>query len=110
MTRPESPEPLPAPVVDNHAHLDHTRGGDEPFGDRECDVVRAGGGLSVLPDFLVADELTSGRLIHVLPEWSLPSGGIFTVYPAARFRPRKVTAFVEMLIAAMQHKGSIALA
>jgi len=74
------------------------------------EVVRAGGGLSVLPDFLVADELTSGRLIHVLPEWSLPSGGIFTVYPAARFRPRKVTAFVEMLIAAMQHKGSIALA
>ncbi|CAN7460519.1 LysR family transcriptional regulator [Bosea sp. LjRoot9] len=72
-------------------------------------VVRAGGGLSVLPDFLVADELASGRLIHILPEWSLPSGGIHTVYPAARFRPRKVTAFVEMLIAAEQQKRAIAL-
>jgi DNA-binding transcriptional LysR family regulator len=71
-------------------------------------AVRAGGGLSVLPDFFVADDLTSGRLILALPEWQLPSGGIYTVYPAARFRPRKVTAFVEMLVAAQQHKASIA--
>jgi DNA-binding transcriptional LysR family regulator len=74
------------------------------------EVVRAGGGLSVLPNFLAADELASGQLIHVLPEWSLPSGGIYTVYPAARFRPRKVTAFVEMLIAAVQQKAAIATA
>jgi DNA-binding transcriptional LysR family regulator len=72
------------------------------------EAVRAGGGLSVLPDYLVADELASGRLIQILKEWSLPSGGIHTVYPAARFRPRKVTAFVEMLIASGQRKGSIA--
>ncbi|MEO9903958.1 LysR family transcriptional regulator [Nisaea sp.] len=63
-------------------------------------AVRAGGGLSVLPDFLVADDLASGRLSVALPEWRLPSGGIYSVYPAARFRPTKVTAFVEMLIAA----------
>jgi TatD DNase family protein len=29
--RPPAPEPLPLPVVDNHAHLEHTRRGDEPF-------------------------------------------------------------------------------
>lgn len=57
----------------------------------------AGGGLSVLPDFLVADALQSGTLIQVLPDWSLPLGGIHAVYPAARFRPSKVTAFVAML-------------
>ena len=68
-------------------------------------AVRAGGGLSVLPDFLVAEDLASGRLIHALPEWRLPSGGIHTVYPAARFRPPKVTAFVDMLIAAEQRNG-----
>ena len=65
-------------------------------------AVRAGGGLSVLPDFQVADDLASGRLINALPEWRLPSGGIYTVYPAARFRPPKVTVFVEMLMAAKQ--------
>jgi len=58
----------------------------------------AGGGLSVLPDFQVADHLGSGRLVEVLPEWSLPSGGIHAVDPAARFRPPKVTAFVAMLV------------
>jgi DNA-binding transcriptional LysR family regulator len=69
-------------------------------------AVRAGGGLSVLPDFLVADDLASGRLSRALAEWQLPSGGIYTVYPAARFRPRKVSAFVEMLIAAERKKDS----
>ncbi|MET4257483.1 DNA-binding transcriptional LysR family regulator [Bradyrhizobium sp. S3.12.5] len=57
----------------------------------------AGGGLSVLPDFLVSEHLKAGRLVHVLPSWALPSGGIHVVYPAARFRAPKVTAFVAML-------------
>ncbi|RWO25704.1 MAG: LysR family transcriptional regulator [Mesorhizobium sp.] len=69
-------------------------------------AVRAGAGLSVLPDFLVRDELATGRLVQVLPEWQLPSGGIYTVYPAARFRPPKVTRFVEILVAAEQNVAS----
>jgi TatD DNase family protein len=36
MSRPEAPEPLPYPVVDNHCHLDIQRGQDEPFGVREA--------------------------------------------------------------------------
>lgn len=28
--RPEAPEPLPHPVIDNHCHLDHSRSDDEP--------------------------------------------------------------------------------
>lgn len=63
-------------------------------------AVLEGGGLSVLPDYLVAADLAAGRLRHILPEWQLPSGGVYTVYPATRFRPRKVTAFVDMLLAA----------
>jgi DNA-binding transcriptional LysR family regulator len=59
----------------------------------------AGGGLSVLPDFLVAEPMQSGALVQILPEWSLPSGDIHAVYPAARFRPPKVTAFTDMLTA-----------
>ncbi|RWQ79840.1 MAG: LysR family transcriptional regulator, partial [Mesorhizobium sp.] len=31
-----------------------------------------------------------------------PSGGIYTVHPTARFRPPKVTRFVEILVAAEQ--------
>lgn len=69
-------------------------------------AVRAGGGLSVLPDFLVADDLALGNLARVLPEWRLLSGGIYTVYPAARFRPPKVTRFVEMLIASERQNST----
>ncbi len=61
------------------------------------EAVCLGAGLSVLPDFLIADELAAGRLVQVLPKWRLPSGGIHAVFPAARFLPAKVRAFVERL-------------
>lgn len=61
------------------------------------EAVLQGAGLSVLPDYAVADDILSGRLIHVLPGWTLPSGGIYVVFPTARFRPTKVRAFVDLL-------------
>ena len=61
------------------------------------EAVFQGAGLSVLPDYAVADDLAAGRLIQVLPQWHLPSGGIHAVFPAARFRPAKVRAFVDLL-------------
>ncbi|WP_239508160.1 LysR substrate-binding domain-containing protein, partial [Proteus mirabilis] len=59
----------------------------------------AGGGLSVLPSYLATELIEAGRLVAILPDWSLPAGGIHVVYPTARFRPPKVTAFVAMLVA-----------
>jgi DNA-binding transcriptional LysR family regulator len=61
------------------------------------EAVRQGAGLSVLPDFAVEEDLREGRLVRVLPRWGLPSGGIHAVFPAARFRPAKVRAFVAVL-------------
>ncbi len=60
-------------------------------------AVCQGMGLSVFPDYAVEDDLAAGRLMHVLPQWRLPSGGIHAVFPAARFRPAKVRAFVDLL-------------
>jgi len=62
------------------------------------EAVCQGAGLSVLPDYAVATELAQGRLVQLLPAWTLPGGGIHVVYPAARFRPAKVKRFVDMLI------------
>lgn len=61
------------------------------------EAVRQGAGLSVLPDYVVADDLAAGHLVPVMPAWTLPSGGIHAVFPATRFRPAKVRAFVEVL-------------
>ena len=61
------------------------------------EAVLAGAGLSVLPDYVVAGDLASGRLISLLTDWELPAGGIHAVFPAARFRSAKVRAFVDLL-------------
>jgi DNA-binding transcriptional LysR family regulator len=61
------------------------------------EATLAGAGMSILPDFALSDHIAAGRLVPVLPGWTLPSGSIHAVYPAARFRPPKVTRFVEML-------------
>ena len=60
-------------------------------------AVKLGAGISVLPDYLVAPDLAAGRLHELLPDWHLPVGGIHAVFPPARYRPPKVTAFVEIL-------------
>jgi DNA-binding transcriptional LysR family regulator len=62
------------------------------------EAVREGAGLSVLPDYAVVDDLTTGHLLPVLPHWHLPMGGIHAVFPSARFRPVKVRAFVDVLL------------
>jgi DNA-binding transcriptional LysR family regulator len=61
------------------------------------EAVRHGAGLSVLPDFAVADDLKSGTLIQVLPRLVAAIGGIHAVFPTARFRPAKVKAFVDLM-------------
>lgn len=70
-------------------------------------AVCEGMGLSVLPDFAVEEDIAVGRLIHVLPQWRLPSGGIHAVFPAARFRPAKVRAFVDLLADSEQKRQAL---
>jgi len=61
-------------------------------------AVLGGAGLSVLPDYLVAADVAAGRLCHVRPDWTLRSGGIHALFPPARFRPAKVSRFIELLL------------
>lgn len=71
------------------------------------EAVCQGAGLSVLPDFAIADDLAARRLVQVLPQWRLPSGGIHAVFPAARFRPAKVRAYVDLLAHREQQRQAI---
>ena len=59
--------------------------------------VLAGAGVSVFPDYMLKDDIATGRLVRLMPEWTLPAGGIHAVFPAARFRPAKVRRFIEMM-------------
>jgi DNA-binding transcriptional LysR family regulator len=63
-------------------------------------AVLAGAGVSVLPDYIVEPEVASGRLARLLPDWKLKSGGIYALLPSARFRPAKISRFIEAMSAA----------
>lgn len=57
----------------------------------------AGLGFAILPDFIAAPEIESGRLVSVLDDRILSGAGIFAVYPHRRYLPAKVRVFVDYL-------------
>lgn len=59
--------------------------------------VLAGVGLTLTPTFTVGDDLRSGRLTRVLPEWETPGYSLFVMYPPSRHLAPKVRAFVDFL-------------
>lgn len=50
----------------------------------------AGLGIAELPEFIAAEYLKEGRLVHLLDEWSMTQGGLYFVTPTSRSRPLKV--------------------
>ncbi|MEX3019660.1 LysR family transcriptional regulator [Kluyvera sp. STS39-E] len=50
----------------------------------------AGLGIAELPEFMAAEYLKDGRLVHLLEEWSMTQGGLYFVTPTSRSRPLKV--------------------
>jgi DNA-binding transcriptional LysR family regulator len=61
-------------------------------------AVESGGGFTILPDFAVRSRLESGSLIRLLDNWSLPSGDIQAIMPAARHQ----SAVARMLFSSLQ--------
>jgi DNA-binding transcriptional LysR family regulator len=60
-------------------------------------VVRAGGGVGVLPTFVAAADVASGELVRVLPAWHVWTGTLWVVTPQGGRVPRRVAAFRELL-------------
>lgn len=55
----------------------------------------AGGGLAVLTDFSIREDVAAGRLIRILPKWTLPKAEIHAVFPTARYLSSKVRVFID---------------
>jgi DNA-binding transcriptional LysR family regulator len=68
-----------------------------------ADVLRttalAGGGVILLPTFIVGDDLRAGRLVRLLPDYPPPEQGLHALYPAGRHLSAKVRSFVDFLVA-----------
>jgi DNA-binding transcriptional LysR family regulator len=60
-------------------------------------ALRAGLGLALQPDFMIWDDLESGRLERVLPGWSPPPIALHLVTPPGDPRPARITALIAYL-------------
>jgi len=61
------------------------------------DAVKKGLGIAQLPDYYVADELASGRLIALLPQYQYPYSGVWLVYPKVRQTSPKLQSICDYL-------------
>jgi DNA-binding transcriptional LysR family regulator len=55
-------------------------------------------GIARLPRYLVIDELQSGRLVELLPEWRLPVTPVALVYPSREHLPQRARAFRDFVV------------
>jgi DNA-binding transcriptional LysR family regulator len=67
-----------------------------------ADVLRttaiAGGGVILMPTFIIGDDLRAGRLVRLLPDYPPPEQGLHALYPPGRHLSAKVRSFVDFLV------------
>jgi DNA-binding transcriptional LysR family regulator len=64
------------------------------------DAVLQNMGIACIPDFVVADALTTGQVLKVLPQWEMSGayeGRVFIQYLYSKYLPPKTRAFVNYL-------------
>jgi DNA-binding transcriptional LysR family regulator len=66
-------------------------------GDAMLPALRAGLGVARLPDFLVSEELATGRLESVLDDWAIGAAGLHLLTPPGTLRPARVEALIDFL-------------
>jgi DNA-binding transcriptional LysR family regulator len=67
-------------------------------GDAMMPALIDGIGLGILPEFILRDALAAGRLERILPDWSLPSGGVYWVTPPGGPQPKRVEVLADFLV------------
>ena len=65
----------------------------------------SGLGFTVLPMMYCEQELESGQLVQLLPDWSLPGGWLHAVYPHRRGVMPAVRAWIEHLVETFERCG-----
>ncbi|MBN9503407.1 MAG: LysR family transcriptional regulator [Armatimonadetes bacterium 55-13] len=60
-------------------------------------------GVCVASTWILADDLASGRLVHVLPDWQAEALPVYLVYPAAPYYPARLKRFVQFMRQGVAH-------
>lgn len=61
-------------------------------------AARAGAGIAMIPDVLVQEDLDTGKLIALLPDYQLPSRPLHLLYAQDRYRSPKLRSFVDFVM------------
>jgi DNA-binding transcriptional LysR family regulator len=64
-------------------------------------MAMAGFGVVAVADFYARSRVASGQLKRVLPQWCLPTGNCWAVFPSRRLMPARTRAFIDALVATM---------
>lgn len=66
-------------------------------GDTCRSIALAGGGIALQPSLMVGEDLRSGALVEILPEYRSIELGIYVVYPTRKHLASKVRALISFL-------------
>ncbi|MEO7245347.1 MAG: LysR substrate-binding domain-containing protein [Rubrivivax sp.] len=62
-------------------------------------------GIILQPSFLVGDDLKSGALVQVLPEYLSIALGVYAVYPTRKHLSPKVRLLIDYLVESARQRG-----
>ena len=62
------------------------------------DLGVAGQGIFIVPCFALKDELETGKLVEVFPDWPKQSIGVYMVYPSRKHLSAKVRSFIDFVM------------
>jgi len=63
------------------------------------EIAIAGGGIGMVPRFILEPALQQGLLKEVLPGYSTLEFGLFALYPHRRYLPKKVRCLIDFMLA-----------
>jgi DNA-binding transcriptional LysR family regulator len=63
------------------------------------EMTLAHGGIGLIPKFIAEDELNTGELIQLLPDYQTLEFELLAIYPHKKYLSRKVRCFIDFLIA-----------
>ncbi|OSI22408.1 LysR family transcriptional regulator [Neisseria dumasiana] len=60
-------------------------------------MILAGCGIGYGPDCLICEDLAKGRLVRLLPDYSMPSHPLYAAYADRQFLSAKVRSFIDFI-------------
>jgi DNA-binding transcriptional LysR family regulator len=64
-------------------------------------------GIALAPDYLVGDDLTAGRLVRLLPDYTTRDTPVYAVYPHSHYLSAKTRTFIDFLASRLAHLPQI---